>query len=304
MTKTQQLFQEDIFDAVIIGNIAKEINIDEFGDTGSREGGAIVYAASSCSSNNAKIAVTTKLAKEDFSLIEPLHAKHADIYYKFNGNTAIIQNKLSNKIHVETTCINQGSPFQICDIPDVKSYYYLFVNDFYGEISLDLINYYSHYGKIALDASCFVRRINPSTKLITNADYHHKKYLASLCDIFKLTMDQAKILTGESDTQHACEIIKSWGANEVLITENKILHLLDENNVFHSIHIPEFCGNEYLYTDATAFAIYVTQRITSNPETSLLCAAAVTMCKLQRPGPAKCKRAEINLNLDTYFYHK
>ncbi len=306
MSKDRSGYQIEKFDAVIIGNIARETVVDYLGNSIQREGGAIVYATSACISNGAKITVSTKLSKDDSDLLKPLHSRLVDVYFKYNGNTAVIKKDIPSfeSKSAKTICLNQGSPFQICDIPDVDSYYYMFLNDFCGEISLDLIAYFSQYAKIALDVSCFVRRINPDTKQIEIFDYRHKKNLASLCDIFKATFKEAKFLTGANTAKEACKTIKSWGANEVLIVDDKILYLVDTNGKFYICPICELGHSYQLYSDTTAFAVYVTQRLTSDPDTSLYSAAAVSMINLQRPGPVKCTRAEINLNLDTYYYHR
>ena len=294
------------YDAILVGNIAKEIIIDYLGNVTEREGGALVYAASACISNGAIIAISTKLAKEDLYLLDPLKARFVDLYEKFNGQTAIIEQRLQSFTHKSyiTKCIRQGAPFHDYDIAEEDTYYYLFLNDFYGEMSLDLLAYFSHKAKIALDASCYVRQINKDTKEVEISDYRHKKYLASLCDVFKATLEEAKVLTGVDDPKQMCQIIKSWGANEVLITGDKLLYLIDSDGNFYTCPICEFSNVGQLYCDTTAFAVYVTQRITSDPDTALYSAAALAMIKLQRTGPIKCTRPEINLNLDTFYYHR
>lgn len=301
-TKIRKPPENNTYDAVIIGNIAKERNVDYLGNVENREGGAIVYAAAACSSNWSKVAVATKLAKEDYEMLRPLHSKFSQVFYKFNGQTASIENETLNE-EVKTICKQQGAPFQISDIPEVKSYYYIFVGEFYGEIPLDLIEYYAHFGKIAVDASVFVKRINPITKEAEYHDYRNKKQLASYCDVLKASMREAKILTGTDKPEEAARIIQSWGASEILLTNGTELYLLDENGEFWESYIYETASIGRLYRGTTVFVTYVTQRLTSDPDTALYCAGAIAMCKVKRPGPIRCLRKDINHNLKYFYYY-
>lgn len=304
--KDKSLPPLDKFDGVIVGNIAKETNYDYLNNFEEREGGAIVYAATACASGGFKIAVSTKLAKKDEGMLRPLYSKHVDVYTKYNGITAEIENRFIDKTRedVLTICKKKGAPFLPIDIPEINTYYYIFVGDFWGDVPIETIKYFSELAYIAVDASCFVKRVNSKTRVVEYCDYPNKKLLASYCDVFKASLKEAKILTGLSDPVACAKMIKSWGAKEVLITERNTFHLIDENGEYWKNHVYEIETIGRLYRGTTAFVTYVLQRLTSDPDTSLYCAGAVTMCKLVRQGPVRCSRAELNNQLKFFYYYQ
>lgn len=292
------------YDAVVIGNISYEKNIDHLQNIEQREGGSIVYSTLAGISNNFKLAVVTKLAEKNKDLLNPLNADHVDLFIKYCKNTTLTQNELcgDNNEKVITQCFCRSTPIYPDDIPNVESYFYVFVGDFLGDIPFETIKHCAKYGYIALDASCFLKKVNPETKEVYQEYYDDIELIASYCDIFKLTREQAELITGEDDPLEAAKIIRSWGTREILITDGTLLHLYDENEKYWEVAIKEFATHGRLYRGTTAFMAYVGHRITSDPQMSLFCAGATAMFKLSRPGPARCNRAEMNMYLESFYY--
>ncbi len=292
------------YDAIVIGNVSYEKNIDHLQNVEQREGGSIIYSVHSGISNDFKLAVVTKLSKNNEYLLDSLTARNVDLFVKHCKNTTFTQNEIldleSEKI--KTQCFCRADPIYPNDIPNLDSYFYLFVGDFLGDIPLETIKHCANRGYVALDANCFLKRINPNTNEVRDVYYEDFEVVASYCDMVKLSMEQAELVTGEYDALSASKVIKSWGVKEILIVDKNIMHLYDENNEYWEVAIKDFSKHGILYLGTTTFIAYVCSRITSDAQMSLFTAGSTAMYKLSRPGPARCSRAEINFHLETFYY--
>lgn len=300
---------DDTLDAILFGKITNESFRDYLGNREDRfGGGAIVYAENACAIMKSNIAVVTKLSKDNEEMLTAFHGKHTKLYTIEDSLTQVSSVQISNVTPFKDEAFYsypiQNSPFNIKDLPSDKTYNYIFVDGAQGDYDVDLIKKCASMGNVALDASAFIRKVNPKTRLLEDRDYDLIKELLPYCNVIKLTYDQCYYLTGNVRTKDACEVIKQWGANEVLVTKNNILCLLDKNFNYREEPIAEKLNLNRIHLDTTTFVTYVIQRITSDPITSLYIACALGTMKLKRPGPLLCRKVDIDHVLKFFYYFK
>ena len=289
---------DNTYDAVIFGKLCKEVNFNYLGLKEKRPGGSLVYATSTCASCLNKVAIVPKLSSSDKVMLESLYGRHVDlfpIYDEFSQEIRnhIYEDDLGND-YLLSYCYTQSAPFHVNDIPNLNTYYYIFPKGVYGDYDVDLIKECSLQGKVALDASTFLNYINEETHILEFRDHHLIKDLCPYCDILKISHDECLKVTNADSIENACKILKSWGANEILVVNGKNLFLMDINDNFISENIPCNLNLNYTYIDTVCLVAYATARITSDPIFSLYNACVVGMSKIHRPGTVTCSRTELD----------
>lgn len=306
--KKVNIQKDDTLDSIIFGKISFEKYVDYLGNSENRIGGPIVYAESTCASCKDNVAIITKLSEQDKDILKVFEGINTNVishYDNFTQETKVhISNVTPYKDEVFYNCLKQNSPFTKNDIPNLRAYNYIFLEGAQGDYDVELIKECSTRGKVALDASSFICKINPKTLLIENKDYNTIKQLLPYCDYVLFNQDQLRPLTDMARTKDACEVIKSLGAKEVLVSRNNVLCLLDNNYNYREERIAESLNLNRAYLNTTTFVSYVNHRITSDPINALYCACAIGTIKLKRPGPLLCNRVEIDHILKFFYYYK
>ena len=296
----------DTLDSVIFGKLAIETYKDYLGNEETRYGGSIVYAARTCACCKDNVALVTKY-NQDFNCIEKeLFGKNTKLFLHQDKITQRITTKITHLPPFNDDLLKyyevQNTPLTIDNIPDLKAYNYIFLEGCLGDYDKELIIACSKLGRVALDASAFLRSINEVTKILQFNDDNILKELAPYCSFLKLSIDESYTLTGKIRPKEACEIIKSWGAGEVIITKGNIICVMDANYNYIEERIVESLNLNRAYLDTTTFVSYVHQRLTAEPICSLFYACALGTLKLNRPGPLLCTKTDIDHYLKFFYY--
>lgn len=291
---------------VIIGNIAMEQNTDCYDNYVVIEGGACLYASYVAASLQKDYALVTKLSKHDEKMLKKVWGISGCLYSKFNGRTAAFENNMPNSDReaVEKVCLQKGAPFQIDDIPEVDTFLYYFAGDVYGDFPLDTIKYYATKGMIAVDMQAFMNHVDPTSGRITIKDYKHKKELLPYCDFVKANGFEAEILTGTTDMKEACDIIKSWGANEVMITKGNEVYVLDEEDNFYKENLYSKVRAGRIGRGTTIFTTYILGRLFGGTQNSLSYAAAMGSIKLGTLGPVITSIPDVIRQMELYHLYE
>ena len=300
---------DDTFDAVIFGKLSRESESTYvYTPNDLRPGGVALYSASTCSSCLFKVALVTKLVEEDKEFLSDLCGKNTQIFTHYDEIPQVVRKSVQEvtptKDELITRCLIQNSPFTTKDIPDVKAYAYVFPEGIYGDYTIDLIKECSTLGKVYLDASTFLNKVDPKLQLVLFHNHGLLEELAPYCELIKITEDELVRLTNNKNLLESMSEIQSWGAKEVLVTSKNLLYLLDANGNFIRERIAEDYTINCNHLDVSTIITYAIERITSDPIYSLYTAGAVSMAKLNRPGPLRTCQAEVDHNLKFFYYYK
>lgn len=300
---------DEMLDAVIFGKFSIESDstyVSQPKDV--RPGGVALYAATTCASCLFRVGLVTKLTKQYKDYLFHLYGKNTQVFPHFTTSSQEVRKSIEqitqSKDELTTRCLNQNSPFTISDIPKVKAYSYIFPEGIYGDYDVKLIQKCSTLGKVYLDASSFLNQISSIRNLVMFHDHGLIPKLAPYSHLMKFTQEEIQRVTNSMDLFQSMKTIQSWGAKEVLVTNQNLLYLLDANGNFIRERIAEEFTLNCNHLDVSTLVTYAIERITSDPIYSLYTAGAVSMAKLNRPGPVRTCQNEIDHNLKFYYYYK
>lgn len=278
------------YDTLEIGHISLDYNIDYLDNQIIEVGGAVIYSSAAAYAGGYKVGVVTKLAPQDKDRLNCFLIDKDDVFYIPSKESTSIRNKYhtADKERRTCTCIGQGDSFSIQDIPDVDVDVYHFAGLIYGDFDGDLMIELSKRGKIAVDVQALLRHANRETGEMYFEDWADKKRVLPYIDYLKTDTAEAEILTGQTDRVVAAQLLREWGAKEVVITNSAEVLAFDGNEMYTCpIKARNLSGRSG--RGDTTFAAYITQRQSHSMADSLLWATATVSTKMEAPGPYKGK---------------
>lgn len=293
------------YDTLTIGHISLDYNIDYLDNLIIEVGGAVIYSSAAAYALGHKVGAVTKLNVEDKERLKELVIPEDDIYFLSSKASTSIRNKYhtADKERRTCTCIAQGDPFIIEDIPDVDAKIYHLAGLIYGDFDGALIKALAKRGKVAVDVQALLRHADMEDNgRMFFQDWEDKLELLPYIDLLKTDAAEAEILTGLTDRVKAAELFRKWGAKEIVITHNTEVLAYDGDNL-HTCPIKARNLSGRSGRGDTTFAAYITERLNNNIKDSLLWATATVSRKMEAPGPFRGDRSEIQSYINE-FYHK
>lgn len=290
------------YDTLTIGHISLDYNIDYKDNQIVEIGGAVIYSSAAAYALGHRVGAVTKLAEADKKRINEFIIPPDDIYYIPSSASTSIRNKYytEDKERRDCTCISQGDPFTLSDIPDVTTSIYHLAGLIYGDFNAEFIKQLSMRARVAVDVQAFLRHADPVDGHMYFEDWSDKSEALRHIDFLKTDAAEAEILTGLSDRRAAAKRLYEWGAKEILITHNT--ECLAYNGVeFYTCPIKARNLSGRSGRGDTAFAAYITERIINDIPTSLLWATATVSAKMEAPGPYRGTREDIQKYIDEFY---
>jgi len=289
------------YDTFIMGHISIDENIYQ-GETVKEIGGAVVYSSCTSFAIGHKTGILTKLSFRDKNCLETLTIPEEDIFALNSKNTTSIRNIYHSADRERRTCtaLSVADPFTIEDIPDnIDSQIYHFAGLIYGEFDSKMIKFLHSKGKIALDVQGFLRNVGENKEMVFK-DWEEKKEYLPYIDYLKTDAAEAEIMTGIKDKKKAAEMLFGWGAKEIMITHNKEVLIYNGKKYYTCPLKPRNLSGRTGRGD-TCFSAYITERLNQNIEDALLFASALVSLKMERPGPFKGTRDEVEDYIKKYY---
>ncbi len=275
------------FDVVILGHIAKDI-IEVDGKAQVATGGAVYYGGIAGSHLGLKIAIITRLKKEDFPILKEFYKYGVKDFAYPSSETSGIRNIYDSKNFEYRICKPLGFAglFKKEEIPDLKTKFFIVGPIIAGEIDLDLLNYIHKKfpGKVCLDIQGFVRVREGADLVFKNLTQKEKEVILSKIQVLKVDHAEAEGLTGKKDIQDAAKTLSKMGPKEILLTHEQGISLYAEDSLYFFPWKNKSNAGRTGRGD-TAFVSYIGSRISKSPKESLKFATALTSLKLERPGP-------------------
>ncbi len=284
--------KEQQFDVLAIGHIAKDRNI--FGEKSEiTAGGAVYYGGITLLGLGLRVAIMTRLKREDFWILDELKNAGATVYAVAASQTSGIENFHPDPNSDKRIChlLGFAGPFQVIDIPPVIARLYYIGTILPGEEDLRFIEEIASRGPIALDPQGFMRK-EVGGELISNGWPQAEKVIP-LVHYLKVDDREATALTGESDRYKAAEILHTWGAKEIVLTHQGGVLIFTGDELAEAPFQPRSLIGRTGRGD-TCFSSYFGRRLLGDsPEEAARFAAALTTLKLEQPGPFRGDLKEV-----------
>jgi sugar/nucleoside kinase (ribokinase family) len=290
------------YDVVFIGNYTKDTIISPQG-TLYVDGGAVNYAAHAAVRLGFKVAVVTRLSKEDDRMIRKLTESGVKCFPVYTPS--------STDMRLEYPTLN----------PDVRN---LFVTGTAGTISLEQVYRLntkaavigtSLRGEIglvaieclkdkdillALDVQGFVRVLENNT-LIYKAWDEMDAVLANV-DILKSDAVEAEFLTDEKDIYKAAKFYADRGPSEIVLTHKDGVLFWAKGKITEEKFVNKKMDGRSGRGD-TCLGTYAAMRLKKSPAEAGVWAAAVTSMKMEKLGPFDRSLDEVIAYINKNYTH-
>lgn len=297
--KEENVLQQ--YDILIAGPASLDINIDWQGHEVREVGGAVVASGFAAARCGARTAVCVKLRPDDADIGDRFAGSGADVYVVPSSRTCSIRNQYLSPDMDRRECTSLGvcDPFRPEDLPDVQAGIWQFAGLVRGDFDGPMFAAASKKGKVAVDAQCLLRRVEPDHTMAFH-DWEEKRTWLPYIDFFKTDAAEAEILTGQTDRSEAARMLHGWGAKEVLITHDTEVLAYDGERVYTCpIKARDLSGRTG--RGDTAFAGYITERRQAGIEEALRWCTALVSLKMETPGPYKGDRADVEAYLREFY---
>ncbi len=279
-------------DVLCIGHIDNSRIVVE-GKRTDATGGAIHYGGMVLRKLGLKIAVLTRVARQDLGLLDELKAAGAEIYSVITEETTAIENVIPDRNSDQRTCYLLGfaGTFRVEDIPAVDARVYYVGTIVPGEIDVAFLNEIASRGPLAVDAQGFLRK-EVNGELISDR-WEQARDILPLIYYLKVDNREAATVTGETDRYKAAKILRDWGAKEVVLTHQQGVMVQIGNEVVESpFRSRSFAGRTG--RGDSCFSSYFGRRLLGDsPAQAVQFAAALTTLKLEEPGPFRRDLSEV-----------
>jgi len=272
------------YDVVFIGNYTKDTIISPAG-TRYVDGGGSRYAAFAAAALGNKVAVITRLAKEDGHVVSSYEDEGIDCYPVYTPSSTLmcLDYPTENPDVRKLTVARTAGAITVNQVENISTRSALIGSSLRGEVGLDVIRKLKEKNiTVAADMQGFVRVL--SGQDLKFEPWQEMQKTLSFIDILKSDAVEAEYLTGEADIFKAAKTFASMGPKEIVLThKNGLLILVDGK--FHNLN---FYSNNLSGRSGrgdTCVGTYVAMRLSKSPLEAGIWAAAVTSLKMEKPTP-------------------
>jgi len=280
----------DNVDVLSIGHFAKDrVVVDGVGEVTS--GGGVYYGSIALRQLGLRVAVVTRLHRDDFPRLEELKQAGVQVFATPAPQTSGIENFYHSSDMERRICKPMGfaGPIRQEDFPDLSARVYLIAPIIAGEVDLPLVRWLAGRGPVGLDIQGFVR-VREGNDLVFR---HWPEMAEGLSHVTYLKVDraEAELLTGLTDLEAAARRLAGYGPREVILTQSSGVTVYTDGKIYTAPFTPRSLAGRTGRGD-TCFAIYIGRRLSAPPAEATRLAAAITTLKQEKPGPWRGPLAE------------
>jgi sugar/nucleoside kinase (ribokinase family) len=280
------------FDVLYIGNYTKDTIISPAG-TRIVDGGAVNYAAHAAARLGKKVAVVTRLAKEDEHVVEKLKQSGIDCYVTYAPTSTLLKLKYpTSDPDIRTLSVTSvAGAITASDVEKLDAQAAVIGSSLRGEVGVDVICALKAKNMlVAADMQGFVRVLRGAE--LQYEPWEEMESTLALIDVVKSDAVEAEYLTGETDLHKAAQFYAERGPREIVLTHRDGL-LIYADGKFHEMNFyPARLVGRSGRGD-TCLGTYVAQRLSLPPREAGIWAAAVTSLKMENVGPFDCSLADV-----------
>jgi len=281
------------YDVVAIGHLDKG-RIVRGDEARQAIGGAVYYGGIVLARLGLKVAVVTRLAKEDAWMLQELRSFGIEVFPVWTPETTGIENIHPDPDSDLRICRPLGfaGTFQVGDIPDVAARLFYVGTIFADEVDLPFLQAVAERGPVALDAQGCLRKL-VGDELVTDG-WPWAREALPLVRYLKVDDREARALTGEEELEEAARDLARQGPAEVVVTHNAGVVVLADGELYRAPFRPRTLAGRTGRGD-TCFSAYIGRRLLGEPPAQAIgFAAALTTLKLERPGPFRGPLDEVH----------
>lgn len=279
------------FDIAFIGHYTKDTIVYPH-LTRVVDGGAFNYGAHVAARMALRVAVVTRLAREDWHVVEDIERlgvtvlatpTPASTCLRLTYPTANLDERI-----IELT--SSAGPFTPGEVAGVDARAYAIGASVRGEVPGQVVEAVAARGGIlALDVQGFIRVVRNG--ILTQDDWPGKEEILRLVTVLKTDAVEAALITGESDRYTAARRLAAYGPREVLLTHGGGVLVYHDGVFAEAPFVPGEVRGRSGRGD-TCTSAYLSRRLSAPPREAVTWAAAVTSLKLEAEGPFRRELAE------------
>jgi len=280
------------YDIAFIGHYTKDTIVSASG-TRVVDGGAFNYGSHVAARMGLKVAAVTRLAREDFRVVDELTRLGVDVFARATPKSTCLRleyptsNVDERVIYVTST----AGAFTPVEVEALRARAIVIGASMRGEVSLEVVEILGRKdARLAADVQSFVR-VARDGKLVPEPWPEKQQVMAHL-DVLKADAVEAELLTGETDIKVAAQMIADLGPSEVVLTHRDGV-LVYAGGQFHEAG---FFPNKLVGRSGrgdTCIAAYTAKRLTAPPAEATVWAAAVASLKMEAEGPFRREIGEV-----------
>jgi sugar/nucleoside kinase (ribokinase family) len=291
------------FDVCVIGHVTKDIISVGQTTTATTPGGTAYYTSVGLTKFGLRVAVVTKVAKEDEDLLlGNLKGEKIALFCQESERSSVFENAYSaENLDTRLQRIRSiGTPFSPEDVEAIAATAFHVGPLTSQDISIDLLKQLAKRpGIVSLDGQGMLRSAHVGE--VREEDWLDKEAGLAYVDILKTDEKEALILSGQKVLDRAAAALASLGPKEVIVTMGSRGSLIYAQQTLHSVPYfvprktgyPTGCGDTYM-------AGYIYQRLKGvPPEMAGRFAAATATLKMEGPGPFRGSEADVRALLSS-----
>jgi sugar/nucleoside kinase (ribokinase family) len=290
------------YDVLYIGNYTKDTIISPAG-TKYVDGGAVNYAAHAAARLGLKIAVVTRLAKEDDRVVEKFTQAGIDCYPTYTPtSTLMCLEYLTNNPDIRNLSVaGTAGAITVSEVENLKMKAAVIGSSLRGEVGLDVIQTLKEKKVfLAADMQGFVRVLQG--KNLVYAPWKEMKATLAYLNVLKSDAVEAEYLTGQTDIYKAAEIYAGMGPKEIVLTHRDGLLIYADGKYHEMGFYPARLDGRSGRGD-TCVGTYIAMRLSKSPRESGIWAAAVTSLKMEKLGPFNRSVSDVEALIHAKYNH-
>ncbi len=281
-----------MYDIVFLGHYTKDTIVSESG-TRIVDGGAVFYGANVAARMGLKTAVVTRLAREDFRVVQAVEKLGVRVFAKETPKSTCLRLEYpsSNLDERVIRVASNAGPFTPEEVEHIETRAVVIGGSMRGEISLEVMEELAQKtGRIAADAQSFVRIDQEGT--LVSVEWPEKQVVLALLHVLKADAVEAELLTGSTDIRAAAKILYELGPQEIVLTHRDGVLVYDGDRFHEAGFFPKELVGRSGRGD-TCIASYMASRLNASPAEATIWAAAVTSLKMEAEGPFRRDIGEV-----------
>jgi sugar/nucleoside kinase (ribokinase family) len=279
------------FDIAFVGHYTKDIIVYPH-LTRTVDGGAFNYGANVAVRMGLSVAVVTRLAREDWHVVEDLERLGVTAFARATPASTLLRliYPTANLDDRTIELISSAGPFTVEEVKDLRAKAFVVGASLRGEVPTEVVEALAAKGGIlALDVQGFLRIALDG--ILVSDGWPGKEEILRRVSVLKTDAVEARLITGDSNRYAAARRLAAYGPREVLLTHGGGVLVYHDGVFDEAPFAPEEVRGRSGRGD-TCTSAYVSRRLTAPPAEAVRWAAAVTSLKLEAEGPFRREMAE------------
>jgi sugar/nucleoside kinase (ribokinase family) len=240
-----------------------------------------------------KTAVITRLAREDFRVVEEIERLGVRVFAKATPRSTCLRLEYpsSNVDERVIRVTSYAGSFTKEEVENIEARAFAINSSMRREIRLAVVKKVAQKTAwISADLQGFVRTNRDG--ILVYSEWREMQKILALVHTLKADKVEAEFLTGSADIWEAAKIIYELGPQEIVLTHREGVLVYDGSQFYEAPFFPRKVVGRSGRGD-TCIASYMASRLNSPPAEAIIWAAALTSLKMEVEGPFRWDIAEV-----------